>query len=89
MWRKTSYLHGDRVSNGYQTTAVKVFEAQQKRYKTAQWRLIWSSISAGQRQSHDAILQEINAVKKDACGEKRLKVIIETPLADRRRKIAL
>ena len=46
------------------------------------------NIGWARAKSYDAILQEINAVK-DACGEKRLKVIIETCLLTEEEKIAL
>ena len=63
--------------NGYQTTAVKVFEAAEAVQNGAAEIDMVINIGWAKAKSYDAILQEINAVK-DACGEKRLKVIIET-----------
>ena len=65
--------------NGYQTTAVKVFEAAEAVQNGAAEIDMVINIGWAKAKSYDAILQEINAVK-DACGEKRLKVIIETCL---------
>lgn len=74
--------------NGYQTTAVKVFEAAEAVQNGAAEIDMVINIGWARAKSYDAILQEINAVK-DACGEKRLKVIIETCLLTEEEKIAL
>ena len=74
--------------NGYQTTAVKVFEAAEAVRNGAAEIDMVINIGWAKAKSYDAILQEINAVK-DACGEKRLKVIIETCLLTEEEKIAL
>lgn len=74
--------------NGYQTTAVKVFEAAEAVQNGAAEIDMVINIGWAKAKSYDAILQEINAVK-DACGEKRLKVIIETCLLTEEEKIAL
>ena len=74
--------------NGYQTTAVKVFEAAEAVRNGAAEIDMVINIGWAKAKSYDAILQEINAVK-DACGEKRLKVIIETCLLSDMEKIKL
>ena len=74
--------------NGYQTTAVKVFEAAEAVQNGAAEIDMVINIGWAKAKSYDAILQEINAVK-DACGEKRVKVIIETCLLTEEEKIAL
>ena len=87
---------GDRVKictvigfpNGYNTTAAKVFETKDAVENGADEIDMVINIGWAKAKSYDAILQEINAVK-DACGEKRLKVIIETCLLTEEEKIAL
>ncbi len=74
--------------NGYSTTAVKCFEAEDAVKNGADEIDMVINIGWAKAKSYDAILQEINAVK-DACGEKRLKVIIETCLLTEEEKIAL
>nr|WP_294681086.1 deoxyribose-phosphate aldolase [uncultured Anaerotignum sp.] len=74
--------------NGYQTTAVKVFEAADAVRNGAAEIDMVINIGWAKAKKYDDILQEINAVK-EACGEKRLKVIIETCLLTEEEKIAL
>ena len=83
--RKTSYLHGDRVSERIPDNGSEAAEAVQN--GAAEIDMV-INIGWAKAKSYDAILQEINAVK-DACGEKRLKVIIETCLLTEEEKIAL
>lgn len=74
--------------NGYQTTAVKVFEAGQAVKDGADEIDMVINIGWAKEQKFDDILVEINAVK-DACEGKLLKVIIETGLLTEEEKIAL
>ena len=74
--------------NGYMTTATKEFETKDALANGADEIDMVINIGWAKAKSYDAILQEINAVK-DACGEKRLKVIIETCLLTEEEKIAL
>ena len=67
---------------------VKVFEAAEAVQNGAAEIDMVINIGWAKAKSYDVILQEINAVK-DACGEKRLKVIIETCLLTEEEKIAL
>ena len=74
--------------NGYQTTAVKVFEANQAVRDGADEIDMVINIGWAKEKRFDDILVEINAVK-DACEGKLLKVIIETCLLTEEEKIAL
>lgn len=74
--------------NGYQSTAVKVFEAAQAVKDGASEVDMVIHIGRVKEGRFDDILQEINAVK-EACGEKILKVIIETCLLTEEEKITL
>ena len=74
--------------NGYQTTAVKVFEANQAVKDGAAEVDMVINIGWVKEKKFDDILVEINAVK-DACEGKLLKVIIETCLLTEEEKIAL
>ena len=74
--------------NGYMTTAAKEFETKDALANGASEIDMVINIGWARAKSYDAILQEINAVK-DACGEKRLKVIIEACLLTEEEKIAL
>ena len=74
--------------NGYSTTAVKAFETEDALANGAKEIDMVINIGWAKAKSYDAILQEINAVK-DACDEKRLKVIIETCLLTEEEKIAM
>lgn len=74
--------------NGYQSTAVKVFEAAQAVKDGASEVDMVIHIGRVKEGRFDDVLQEINAVK-EACGEKILKVIIETCLLTEEEKITL
>ena len=74
--------------NGYQTTAVKVFETAQAVGDGADEIDMVINIGWAKEKKFDDILVEINAVK-DACEGKLLKVIIETCLLTEEEKIAL
>ena len=74
--------------NGYQTTAVKAFEAAEAVKNGAAEIDMVINIGWAKAKRYDDILQEINTVK-DACGGKLLKVIIETCLLTEEEKIAL
>jgi len=87
---------GDRLAictvigfpNGYNTTAVKVFECRDALENGADE--IDTVINVGHLKSgrHDEILAELKALKA-ACGEKILKVIIETCLLTDEEKIKM
>lgn len=74
--------------NGYSTTATKVFECKDALANGADE--IDTVINIGHLKSgmHDEILAELKALK-DACGEKILKVIIETCLLTEAEKIKM
>ena len=74
--------------NGYQTTAVKVFETDQAVKDGADEIDMVINIGWVKEKKFEDILLEINAVK-GACGGKLLKVIIETCLLTEEEKIAL
>ncbi|MGN0136477.1 deoxyribose-phosphate aldolase [Anaerotignum sp.] len=74
--------------NGYQTTAVKAFEAAEAVKNGAAEIDMVIDIGWAKAKRYDDILQEINAVK-DACNGRLLKVIIETCLLTEEEKIAL
>ena len=74
--------------NGYQTTAVKAFEAAQAVRDGASEIDMVIQIGKAKEHDYDAILAEIDAVK-DACAGRLLKVIIETCLLSEEEKIAL
>lgn len=74
--------------NGYQSTAVKVFEAAQAVKDGASEVDMVIHIGRVKEGRFDDVFQEINAVK-EACGEKILKVIIETCLLTEEEKITL
>ena len=65
--------------NGYNTTAVKVFETSDAIANGADEIDMVINIGDLKAKKYDAILEEIRAIKA-ACGEKILKVIIETCL---------
>ena len=65
--------------NGYNTTAVKVFETADAIANGADEIDMVINIGDLKAKKHEAILGEIRAIK-EACGEKILKVIIETCL---------
>lgn len=74
--------------NGYQTTAVKAFEAAEAVKDGADEIDMVINIGWAKAKRYDDILTEIDAVK-DACNGKLLKVIIETCLLTKEEKIAL
>ena len=74
--------------NGYSTTAAKVFETKDAIENGADEIDMVIHIGALREQQYDAVLQEIRAVK-EACGEKILKVIIETCLLTDAEKIEM
>lgn len=74
--------------NGYSTTAVKVYEARDAAENGADEIDMVIHIGWAKEQKWEALEQEIRAVKV-ACGEKILKVIIETCLLTDEEKIAL
>lgn len=74
--------------NGYQTTAVKAFEAAEAVKDGADEIDMVINIGWAKAKRYDDILTEIDAVK-DACNGKLLKVIVETCLLTEEEKIAL
>lgn len=74
--------------NGYSTTAAKVFETQDAINNGADEIDMVINIGWLKDKKYNDILDEIKAVK-DACGEKILKVIIETCLLTDEEKIKM
>ena len=74
--------------NGYNTTEVKVFETQDAIKNGADEIDMVINIGDLKAKKYDDISNEINQVKK-ACGEKLLKVIIETCLLTDEEKIKM
>lgn len=74
--------------NGYSTTAVKVFEAQEAIRDGADEIDMVVNLCLLRDGKRDALLGEICAMKA-ACGEKVLKVIVETCLLSEEEKLAL
>lgn len=74
--------------NGYSTTAAKVFETQDAINNGANEIDMVINIGWLKDKKYNDILDEIKAVK-DACGEKILKVIIETCLLTDEEKIKM
>ncbi len=74
--------------NGYQTTAVKVFETAEAIENGADEIDMVINIGWLKAKKTQALLEEIRAVKA-ACGEKILKVIIETCLLSEEEKIIM
>ena len=93
--RAKEYL-GDRMAvctvigfpNGYNTTAVKVFETKTAVAEGADEIDMVINIGDLKDGREDAVLEEIRAVK-EACGGKILKVIIETCLLTEAEKITM
>lgn len=87
---------GDRLAictvigfpNGYNTTAVKVFETEDALKNGADEIDMVINIGALKDGDHTALLEEIRAIKR-ACGEKILKVIIETCLLTEEEKVTM
>lgn len=74
--------------NGYNTTDVKVFETSNAIQNGADEIDMVINIGMLNEKEYDAILNEINEIKK-ACGDKILKVIIETCLLTEEEKIKM
>ena len=74
--------------NGYNTTDVKVFETSNAIQNGADEIDMVINIGMPTEKEYDAILNEINEIKK-ACGDKILKVIIETCLLTEEEKIKM
>lgn len=74
--------------NGYNTTAVKVFETEDAIKNGADEIDMVINIGMLKDRRYDDVLNEIKAVKK-ACGDKILKVIIETCLLTDDEKIKM
>ena len=74
--------------NGYNTTAVKVFETQEAVKEGAEEIDMVINIGWVKDGRYDLILEEINAIK-EACNGKVLKVIIETCLLTEEEKIRM
>lgn len=74
--------------NGYNTTAVKVFETSDAIKNGADEIDMVINIGMLKEKEYDAILNEINEIK-NACGTKILKVIIETCLLTDDEKIKM
>ena len=87
---------GDRLAictvigfpNGYNTTAVKVFETEDALKNGADEIDMVINIGALKDGDYTALLEEIRAIKR-ACGEKILKVIIETCLLTEEEKVTM
>jgi len=74
--------------NGYNTTEVKVFETQDAIKNGADEIDMVINIGKLKAKKYDEILNEINKIK-EACGDKILKVIIETCLLTNEEKIKM
>lgn len=74
--------------NGYNTTDVKVFETSNAIQNGADEIDMVINIGMLKEKEYDAILNEIDEIKK-ACGDKILKVIIETCLLTEEEKIKM
>jgi len=74
--------------NGYSTTRVKVFETEDALANGADEIDMVININELKNKNYDYILEEIRAIKK-ACGDKILKVIIETCLLTEDEKIKM
>lgn len=74
--------------NGYSTTAVKCFEAEDAISNGAEEIDMVIHVGALKDQRYDDILKEIKSVKT-ACGDKVLKVIIETCLLTDEEKVKM
>lgn len=74
--------------NGYNTTDVKVFETSNAIQNGADEIDMVINIGMLKEKEYNAILNEINEIKK-ACGDKILKVIIETCLLTDEEKIKM
>ncbi len=74
--------------NGYSTTSTKVFETRVAISNGADEIDMVVNLGDLKDRSYDAILEELKAIKK-ACGDKVLKVIIETCLLTEQEKVKM
>jgi len=74
--------------NGYNTTAVKVFEAKEAIEKGAEEIDMVVNLCLLRNGGEAAVLEEVR-VLREACGDKCLKVIIETCLLTEEEKLAM
>lgn len=74
--------------NGYNTTAIKVDEAEEAIQNGADEIDMVINIGLLKDKKYDLVLDEIKQIKK-VCGERILKVIIETCLLDEEEKIKM
>ena len=74
--------------NGYSTTATKVFETKDAIQNGAKEIDMVININELKNKNYDYVLNEIKAIK-EVCGEKILKVIIETCLLTEEEKIKM
>ena len=74
--------------NGYSTTAVKVFETEDAIKNGAEEIDMVININELKNKNYEYVLNEIKAIKA-ACGDKILKVIIETALLTEEEKIKM
>ncbi len=87
---------GDRLAictvigfpNGYNSTAVKVFETKDALQNGADEIDMVINIGLLRAKEYDLVLEEIRAIK-EACGKKILKVIIETCLLTEEEKLKM
>ena len=94
--KKAKEYVGDRLAictvigfpNGYQTTAVKEFETKEALENGADEIDMVVNNGFTREGDYESVTKEIRTLKK-ACGEKILKVIIETCLLSEEEKIAL
>ena len=74
--------------NGYHTTATKLFETKDALANGADEIDMVINIGALKQEAYDEVREEIRLLK-EACGEKLLKVIIETCLLTEKEKIKM
>lgn len=74
--------------NGYQSTKVKVYETEDAIKNGADEIDMVININALKEQDYEYVLNEINKIK-EACGEKILKVIVETCLLTEFEKVKI
>ncbi len=74
--------------NGYNTTAVKVFETGDAVQNGADEIDMVINIGLVKQKKFDLVLEEIRAIR-EACGDRVLKVIIETCLLNKEEKIKM
>ncbi len=74
--------------NGYNTTAAKVFETEDAVQNGADEIDMVINIGLVKQKKFDLVLEEIRAIR-EACGDRVLKVIIETCLLNKEEKIKM